>query len=281
MNEKGMVISMNEGCLEGHRQRFGYRLERRLLVPLPMHFPAVARSRPVVDGCIILTVARLVEVKGYVEGLIRDFAELSALQGSSNRLVIVGDGPCRLRFERAAAMHGISSQVDFAGSVPYAALNEYYNRADIYVGMGTTVLEAASLGVPAIVAIAHTRDFTTSGLFGADDGLDLGEPYSRAPLLPGRRLLRELMMSAGARKSAGAVGQAKVHAQFEQDVVMREFLRVLDQNAYQLKDIPRPRPMVPFAALRRYVKRFFGYHPWVMWTGRKLSLLARHLHSKD
>ena len=277
MNEAGMVLSMNEGCLEGHRKRFGYRLERSVVVPLPMVLPPIGNRRTPSDECHILTVARLVDMKGYVEGLIHDLAEITLKQGLPCRLIVVGDGPLRSRFEQVAERCGVASRIRFVGSVPYAELLEYYTQADIFVGMGTTVLEAASVGVPVIVATASTTQFITPGLFGADDRLDLGEPYCRAPLLQGREILKELILSTQMRERFGLAGRAKVLAQFEQDVVMREFLRLLEQNAFRLEGIPRPAHRVPFAKLRQAVKRCFGYHPLVMWIGRKISLSVRHM----
>ena len=277
MNEAGMVLSMNEGCLEGHRQRFGYRLERSVVVPLPMLLPPIVNRRTPSDECHILTVARLVDMKGYIEGLIHDLAEITLKQGLPCRLIIVGDGPLRSRFEKVAERCGVASRIRFVGSVPYAELSEYYAQADIFVGMGTTVLEAASVGVPVIVATAYKTHFITPGLFGADDRLDLGEPYCRAPLLQGRIILKELIRSTQMRERFGAAGRSKVLAQFEQDIVMREFLRLLEQSAFRLEGIPRPEHRVPFATLRRAVKQCFGYHPLVMWIGRKIFLSLRQV----
>jgi hypothetical protein len=271
MNERGMVIAMNEGCLEGHRKKFGYKLESSVLVPLPMVIPEAVRIPHDDTECIILTVARLVEMKGYVEGLINDFADIARASKVPCRLLVVGDGPLRPEFERAARRTGLGHRIEFIGSVPYAELHAYYARADIYVGMGTTLLEAAAAGVPAIIATAFTARFVTPGLFGRVSGLGLGEPFSGMAQVPGREILRNLVESPQARKAAGADGRAKVVAQFDQDVVMREFLRQLDLNACQIGLFPRPKHDVPFPLARSYVKRIFGYHPWVMWLGRKIS----------
>jgi glycosyltransferase involved in cell wall biosynthesis len=271
MNERGMVIAMNEGCLEGHREKFGYKLESSVLVPLPMVIPEAVRIPPDDTECIILTVARLVEMKGYVEGLIKDFADIARASKVPCRLLVVGDGPLRPEFERTARRTGLGHRIEFIGSVPYAELYAYYARAHVYVGMGTTLLEAAAAGVPAIIATAFTARFITPGLFGQVSGLGLGEPFSAKVQVPGREILCKLVESPEARKVAGADGRAKVVAQFDQDVVMREFLRQLDLNACKIGRFHRPKHDVPFPVARSYIKRVFGYHPWVMWFGRKIS----------
>lgn len=275
MNSLGMVLSMNEGCLEGHRRRYGYDLSRSVIVPLPIrlaesHYPPA----PTAD-CVILTVARLVDMKGYVEGLIGCLADIYQGTGIPCRLIIVGDGPLREKLERTAAKSCIASRIEFVGAVPYEVLNEFYRRADIYVGMGTTLLEAASAGIPAVIATAHTSEFTTTGLFGADDALELGEPYCNSPHFGGRAILQQLVVSEKARRLAGQVGRAKVIAKFEQAVVMNEFMRVISRSAFRPVRIPRPEHAIRCLRFRRFVKRAFGYHPWVMWCGRKALLLMK------
>jgi glycosyltransferase involved in cell wall biosynthesis len=279
MNAAGMLISMNEASLQGHRVRYGYRLERKVVIPLPMIIPGDNKSRPISADCVILTVARLVDVKGYVAGLIKTLARIQQTAGLRFRLIIVGDGPLRSKLEKDAESSGIGCRIEFVGTVPYAELKEYYVKADIYVGMGTTVLEAASAGVPAIVAIAYTENFLTTGVFGSDEGLDLGEPFCEASITHGKELLEGLIRSPQARKISGFKGRTKVIEQFGQDVVMRNFLGHLDQNALQLAGLQRPKHRPPFFFLRRMIKRSFGYNPWIMWTGRKALLACRHMQS--
>ena len=274
MNEAGMVIAMNEGCLEGHRRRYGYRFSRSSLIPLPMvlpELPAVAGAR---QECVVLTVARLVDMKGYIEGLIFDFAVISRSADVPCRLVIVGEGPLSDRFEDVAAEAGIRDRVEFAGAVPYGRLNDWYKRADIYVGMGTTILEASAMGLPAIIANAHTREFISPGLFSSDDQLGLGEPFCGKAATPGRTFLGDLIASAEKRRKEGAAGRSKVIAQFETEKVMHMFISHLRDNAFVLSGMARPKSRASFPLLRKLVKRTFGYHPLIMRLGRSISRLA-------
>lgn len=268
MDAQGMVFAMNEGCLDGHRRRYGYKLEKSSLVPLPVVVPFASPPRSEQGECTVLTVARLVDMKGYIEGLIRDFAEIAKETRSPCKLVIIGDGPLRARLQRVASKTGIGDRIKFVGSVPYDRLPAFYAQAHVYVGMGTTVLEAAAAGLPVIIATAHTRDFITPGLFGPDTGLGLGEPYCGIKQLSGRELLRKLIDSPSERVSAGRVARDKVAADFEQEAVMRRFLGQLRFHAVPTERFPRPVQSVPFSWLRKRVKRFFGYHPLVMRFGR-------------
>ncbi len=113
------------------------------------------------DGPVLLTVARLVAMKGHdvvIEALPRLLARHPALI-----YLIVGAGPCRASLERLAAARGVTRSVVFAGRVPAAELGSHYALATLFVqlsrvtgrydgleGFGLSFLEAASHGVPCI-----------------------------------------------------------------------------------------------------------------------------------
>lgn len=113
------------------------------------------------DGPVLLTVARLVEMKGHdvvIEALPSLLPRHPALT-----YLIVGEGPCRPSLERLAAERGVRRNVLFAGRVPAAELASHYTLATLFVqlsrvtgrydgleGFGLSFLEAASHGVPCI-----------------------------------------------------------------------------------------------------------------------------------
>ena len=270
MNDHGMVVSMNEACLEGHRRRYGYRLNKSQIVPLPMAVPPLAPRCSGNSECVVLTVARLVEMKGYVEGLIRDVAKLVQVDGHDVKLLIVGDGPCRENLERIASSAGLGSRVVFVGSVPYKDLMPYYGLADVYVGMGTTVLEAASIGVPSLVAIAYTPEFRTHGLFSSNCGGDLGEPHHHGVEAPGIAELRRLVGSVTYRNRAGRACRDKVIKMFNEEEVMRAFLGVLNGSAYRLENLPKLVTNVRLASFRRFIKRCLRHHPIALRFSRRV-----------
>ena len=51
------------------------------------------------------------------------------------------------------------------GIVPYEKLEYYFEDADIYIGMGTTVLDACNHMVPALTVCSYTYEFLTIGFF--------------------------------------------------------------------------------------------------------------------
>ena len=113
------------------------------------------------DGPVLLSVARLVPMKGHdvvidaLTRLVPRFPDLVYL--------VVGQGPERAALEERTRARGVERHVRFAGSVPRDDLAAHYSVASLYVqlsrvtgeydgleGFGLSFLEAASFGVASI-----------------------------------------------------------------------------------------------------------------------------------
>ncbi len=108
------------------------------------------------DDFVILFVGRLGEEKNIsllIEGhygLIKKY--------KNAKLVIVGDGPDKKKFESLANKLGISNNVVFTGKVPWEDVPKYYQLANVFTTasltetQGLTVIEAMAASIP-VVAI--------------------------------------------------------------------------------------------------------------------------------
>lgn len=108
---------------------------------------------------IIITVARMVEGKGYPH-VIRMLPEI--LKQVPNVVwLMIGLGPKQQEIFAAAQKHYLQNVVRFLGQISFAELPTYYQAADIFVllthpdegleeGWGTVFLEAAASGLPAV-----------------------------------------------------------------------------------------------------------------------------------
>jgi len=100
----------------------------------------------------LLFVGNLVPGKG-VHLLLEACAGL-VHRGNSFQTDIVGDGPCRRRFERQAARLGLAGQVHFRGARAQAELPNWYRASNLVVlpsyseGVPNVLVEAAACGVP-------------------------------------------------------------------------------------------------------------------------------------
>jgi glycosyltransferase involved in cell wall biosynthesis len=270
MSMDGLFISMNAACLDAHRRNFGYRLDGAVIIPLPVAVASEARGIRQSARVRVVTVARLVPMKGYVEGLIAAIATAVRSERLDVELLIVGDGPLLPRLRWAAFKAGILSRVKFVGSVPYAELPAYYRDADVFIGMGTTALEAAAQGVPVIIAEAYTKAFRSPGFFSTLHGFELGEPDATSASSDGASLLIASVKDAALREAEGEAGRQKILRQFSEDLVMERFVNHLRTNVRQVINVPSPGQDLLCGETKRYLKRLFRGSPKAASLRRRL-----------
>lgn len=116
----------------------------------------------------ILTIARLeFPFKGYVLGLIDDFEKL-AKENPFLILTIVGDGTGmqELRNKINSMPERIRKQINIMGEIRYDKISGLLKNAKVYVGMGTTLIDAAKEGLISIGATANQMENKSFGFFG-------------------------------------------------------------------------------------------------------------------
>ncbi|HEX6398460.1 MAG TPA: glycosyltransferase family 4 protein [Steroidobacteraceae bacterium] len=191
-------------------------------------------------GPLLLFVGRLVEEKGIDDAVSAMPAILRSRPQA--RLLVVGDGPDRARFENRAAALGIADRVSFAGWVDSRRLPDYYAAADLFLGpskrapngwveaQGLTFAEALLAGVPVIATrcggiVDVIRDGQTGLLVdeGSPDEIAaatlrlLGDPaLARSLAATGQEFARtELTRAASARAFAREYAALRAGAQPE------------------------------------------------------------------
>ncbi|MGA3696896.1 hypothetical protein ACPAVH_13610 [Enterobacteriaceae bacterium TYF_5] len=117
---------------------------------------------------VITTIGRLVDFKlGSILSLIK-FAE----ENSNVALLIIGYGPSEELIKNK--INNINN-IYFLGKCSINESKYIVQHSDVYIGMGTTLVDAVSVSIPAIVAIESKNQGLTSGFFPAKSGINFGE----------------------------------------------------------------------------------------------------------
>ncbi len=144
--------------------------------------PDVYRPRPEPGNAVseILCVGRLVPAKG--QHILLQAARLLGERGKAFHVTFVGDGPDRASLERHASELGIADRVTFAGAVGQAAIQDFYNRADVFVlasfaeGLPVVLMEAMAKGIACIstpiAAIPELIEHEQTGLLVAPSDVE-------------------------------------------------------------------------------------------------------------
>ena len=133
---------------------------------------AVRRQCAAEQMPLFLTVARLAQEKN-IRFLLESVAAFKVRYQKPFRLVMVGDGPDRMQYEKACEELQIEDEVIFTGTLPNEKTAAYYAAADAFLfaskteTQGIVILEAFAGRTPVIaVRASGVEDLVTDGVNG-------------------------------------------------------------------------------------------------------------------
>ena len=192
------------------------------------------------DTPIVLTVARLDADKAYIQYLITQFAK-DDFGVAPLTLVIVGDGVERKRLETLAnrlqfILTKQHKRIIFVGTK--INLKPFYQMANIYVGQGTTSIEAAATGLPVILATVSPKQMVSIGYFGADEGYSMGDVLPINQGVSYSKAINYLLSNPEEAKAIGAYGQFIAQEHFSVDKVMEKQAAIYEKIVHDWQQCP-------------------------------------------
>lgn len=104
--------------------------------------------------------------KGYVLGLIDDYVCLNKeYRNTSLTIIGTGEGKNIVLDKVHELPEAIQRNISIIDSVPYSQIESYIKEASVYVGMGTTVLDAANYNRICIIATPYQLSNLSNGFF--------------------------------------------------------------------------------------------------------------------
>ena len=217
---------MSEETRIGHERHFNRPMPGGWVWPLPIEIPgeeAIAGRMPVPRR--ILSIGRLTLFKTYSWYMVPILCRLRE-KFPDVQWHVHGFGAC----ERVLVDHVWKQAIDdglivFHGPLKYEAIQRVFDQAAVFIGMGTTLLEAAAAGVPSIPALVDDPDAFSWGFIERMPYFTVGETVpGMSPEAKVEDLLEELF-NAPAEKVAdiAAAGRHYVDA-YSMDRLMNEFL---------------------------------------------------------
>lgn len=223
------------------------------------------------DDKYILSVCRLVPEKMYVKSLINGFTDLIVNNKEiKHKLIIVGDG--ELFDEIRILVNNNNNRIGeerivIKGTVEGIELTKLFSRCTVYVGMGTTLLIAASVHKPCIICGFEPKTMNMAwGFWGDNEKADKDEiVYTQSSIHRNEEnfesILRRLLGSNDLRKEK-AINAYNLFTKFYSiESVMekweKEYVRLIDnQHPKELKFISRK--MLWVSNLYRYIYKIYS-----------------------
>ena len=183
------------------------------------------------DAKVIVTLARLFELKGY-DDVLKGFPMV--LQAIPNaHLLIIGDGVLRESLEAEAAEKGFADKVHFAGLISPDKVPEYLILGDILwhlslrEGLPRSVVQALACGIP---ACGYQLDGTPEVIHHNITGICVPARDIEA-IVQGTI---ELLQNPEKARQAGAAGRELVRERFDKErmakILLEDYLSVLKRK---------------------------------------------------
>jgi colanic acid/amylovoran biosynthesis glycosyltransferase len=212
LSEYGDIFTCGSEFMINRVRRIGIDPKKIIKLPVGVDLKQFSLLHPMEipkNKTCILTIARLVEVKGLhysIEAFAKAQKKIPELEYS-----IVGEGPLRVELEELACALGVSDSVQFLGDRDQSQLKELYASSDVFIlssvicqdgaeeGQGLVLIEAQAMGIPVVSTntggIPETLRDNETGFLVPERNTDA--LAAKLVLLAGNRDLRIKMGCAG------------------------------------------------------------------------------------
>jgi hypothetical protein len=195
---------MNIAARDAHQAFWKTDVSDYPVLTLPLASPSKMWAPSDGPGLRVVSVGRLVPFKGYNRAapeVVRSLRDA----GIDISWDIWGDGPDREVIEADVRRTGVGQWLRLRGVLPYEEFDRTVAGYDLFVGMGTALLEAGRLGMPAITAVEATTNETYGFLH--QTPLDsVGDRVADAPTRSLQDVIRAFAQLSP--NEVGAVGKA-------------------------------------------------------------------------
>jgi len=156
--------------------------EKLDIVPIGICLDKFKRVRASQQSCKIISIGRLVSFKAYNQHVVECLSELR--KRDDFHYYIYGEGSNKPFLKMLAENKGVSDYVHFMGEIPYKDFSLVLEGAFMFVGSGTSLIEASAAGVPSLIGLDSCKTCETKGLFSDVDGYTIHDMQAGEVLKP-------------------------------------------------------------------------------------------------
>lgn len=179
------VVFFNETSRNNYADFFAKSFSASHVVPIGINLPSSGKNAFNAESFRIVSIGNLVDFKTYNEHIIRALPRLIKITPNLY-YDIYGAGPNQKFLKDLAVELGIKDVVFFHGEIEYKRMDSALENSALFVGSGTALLEAAAVGVPALIGIESLSSPDTYGFLSDIRDLSYNEdvPYiNKQPIL--------------------------------------------------------------------------------------------------
>jgi len=224
------VLFMNSSCKKNVEKNLGTKFVNSNYFPLPVNIKPLKNlneRRPY--RFKIVSIGRIVDFKTYnfhmidiVRKLIEEKIEIV--------YEIYGHGPQEKLLKKKITELELNSNVIFKGKLNYENIPEVLEDAYLFIGMGTSVIEAAMCGVPSIVAIMSNPNPTCYGIIHDLNTDNVGEVEVNNSEILLENVIKTAISWSNEKYKEECFKSIDYVKKYYIDNVMRNYLNILEAN---------------------------------------------------
>jgi glycosyltransferase involved in cell wall biosynthesis len=237
------LVFATEGCREDHARAVDSSWRSSRISPLLIDLAVMGGDAQRENGQIasplrMLSVGRFVPFKTYNYYMPRVVRQLLD-RGLAVRWDVYGDGVCAEQLQQQIMAHGVSDAVTVHPPVPYAELSSVFDTGDVYIGSGTTLLQASAVGLPSIVALDDSLEPVTPGYVCHRSSTLTSDFLEGEPLFPVADVITNFVAMQNVDRKQLSVASKFSVRRFSTENAVDEYEAILKESVATTISMPR------------------------------------------
>ncbi len=191
IKQKNILFFNNENK-KSYTEFFRKDFTESLVVPIGVEIPENKKKNDRPVSFKIISIGNLYAFKTYNLHMIDILPELLEINPSLT-YEIYGEGPLDKVIKSKVIKLGLSEHVILRKQFDYQDFNKVAEGAALFVGSGSALIEAAALGVPALIGIESSESPETYGFIADIDGFSYNEKKIKIPLYLMKEKIEEII----------------------------------------------------------------------------------------
>lgn len=225
MIPRNSVLFMNENNKKSVERNLKVNYNEDQFFPLPVNIkPVIAPEFRQPNRHKLVSIGRLTYFKTYHFHLVNLIAQFRS-EGIELKYEVYGYGPQEIELKEHINKLNLQSNVVFKGRLDYDKMADVLSDTFLFVGMGTSLIEASMCGVPAIVALFKNPNPTCYGFFYNLKGYNVGEKDDEQAEISLYDVIKNAISWSDEDYKKECIKNANYATKFSIDNVMGQFIK--------------------------------------------------------
>lgn len=223
------IIFGNQAALINHQKKLGIDLSESRIVKLFIDTSQYVFSFKEMNSIFkIVSIGRIVEFKTYNFTMI-DVIKKLLENGYQIEWHIYGDGEKLIDLKKEINANGLHLNIFLHGAIKYSNFQKVLQDADIFVGSGISLVEAAACGVPALSTIEYSKNPESYGFICDIQGQNLIEPGLDLPIYNIKDLIENYISASHEEKLSIATRCEEKTKEYAANGVVEQYIEIFNR----------------------------------------------------